>query len=117
MKLSKPDDEIVFTNYEPSFRPMHKIDNGAEFPERFEVEQVEDLFIVRHGDFNEQPSECEFCRDIPVGLPLVETDLYIEIRKSISDNVLLFSNCGDERGCGALKINFCPMCGRRLEKG
>jgi hypothetical protein len=59
-------------------------------------------------------SECEFCKDIPIGLPLIETDLYIAIMNLLGENTLVYSNCGDERGAGALKINFCPMCGRKL---
>jgi hypothetical protein len=63
----------------------------------------------------EDIGECEFCKDIKVGLPLIETDLHIEIREIMSKNELVFTNCGDNRGLGSLKINFCPICGRKLE--
>jgi hypothetical protein len=59
--------------------------------------------------------ECDFCKNIKAGLPLIETDFYISIREIIGKNLLIFSNCGDNSGAGAFEINFCPMCGRKLE--
>lgn len=68
---------------------------------------------------------CEFCNDIGIGLPnwnflpnedfdIVPSGVKIEIRKIIDHNALVFTNSADEYGAGALNINYCPMCGRKL---
>ena len=68
---------------------------------------------------------CEFCRDIGIGLPnwnfLPEEDFdivpsgdKIEIRKITGHNALVFTNSANEYGAGALNINYCPICGRKL---
>jgi hypothetical protein len=38
----------------------------------------------------------------------------IEIRKIMNKNALVFTNSADEYGAGALNINYCPICGRKL---
>lgn len=68
---------------------------------------------------------CEFCKNIGIGLPdwnflpgedsdIVPGGIEIEIRKIIDYNALVFTNSADEYGAGALNINYCPICGRKL---
>lgn len=71
---------------------------------------------------------CEFCKNIKVGLPgwdfCPEDWDYknngcpsgdrIEICKILKHNALVFTNSANEYGPGALNINYCPMCGRKL---
>lgn len=67
---------------------------------------------------------CEFCNDIGIGLPDWDflpgedsdksSGIEIEIRKIIDYNALVFTNSADEYGAGALNINYCLMCGRKL---
>lgn len=68
---------------------------------------------------------CEFCKNIEIGVPnwnflpeedsdIVPSGIKIEIRKIIDYNALVFTNSADEYGAGALSINYCPMCGRKL---
>lgn len=68
---------------------------------------------------------CEFCENIGIGIPnwdfLDETKpTYsgeaIEIRRVINNNALVYTNSADEYGYGALNINFCPICGRKLSE-
>lgn len=68
---------------------------------------------------------CEFCKKIGIGLPgwdfmpkeeenIVPTGYAIEIRKIVNKNALVFTNSANEYGPGALDIQFCPICGRKL---
>ena len=68
---------------------------------------------------------CEFCKNIGIGLPdwnflpeddaeIVPSGIKIEIRKIIGKTALVFTNSADEYGAGAINIQFCPMCGRKL---
>lgn len=68
---------------------------------------------------------CEFCKNIGIGIPdwdfLLEEDSdivpsgdKIEIRKIMNHNALVFTNSANEYGAGALNINYCPICGRKL---
>lgn len=68
---------------------------------------------------------CEFCKDIGIGLqdwdflPKEDEDIVpsgdaIEIRKIMNKNALVFTNSANEYGVGALNINYCPICGRKL---
>jgi hypothetical protein len=66
---------------------------------------------------------CEFCKNIGIGLPdwdflpgedsdIVPSGMEIEIRKITDHNALVFTNSANEYG--ALNINYCPICGRKL---
>ncbi len=68
---------------------------------------------------------CEFCKNIGIGLPdwdflpgedsdIVPSGMEIEIRKITDHNALVFTNSANEYGAGALNINYCPICGRKL---
>lgn len=68
---------------------------------------------------------CEFCKNIGIGIPdwdflpeedsdIVPSGDKIEIRKIMNHNALVFTNSANEYGAGALNINFCPICGRKL---
>lgn len=68
---------------------------------------------------------CEFCKNIGIGSPdwnflpeddekIVPSGIQIEIRKIIDKTALVFTNSADEYGVGAINIQFCPMCGRKL---
>jgi hypothetical protein len=68
---------------------------------------------------------CEFCKNISVGLPdwdflpkdgenIVPSGIAIKITKIMNKNALVFTNSANEYGPGALDIQFCPMCGRKL---
>lgn len=68
---------------------------------------------------------CEFCKNIGIGLPdwdflpgedsdTVPSGMEIEIRKITDHNALVFTNSANEYGAGALNINYCPICGRKL---
>lgn len=68
---------------------------------------------------------CEFCKNISAGLPdwdflpkgredSVPSGIAIKIVKIGNKNVLVFTNSANEYGAGALNINFCPICGRKL---
>lgn len=68
---------------------------------------------------------CEFCKNIGIGLPnwdflpeevsdIVPSGIEIEIRKIMDYNALVFTNSANEYGAGALNINYCPICGRKL---
>lgn len=68
---------------------------------------------------------CEFCKNIGIGLPnwvflpeedsdIVPSGIEIEIRKIMDHNALVFTNSANEYGAGALNINYCPICGRKL---
>lgn len=68
---------------------------------------------------------CEFCKNIEIGVPnwnflpeedsdIVPGGMKIEIRKIIDYNALVFTNSADEYGAGALNINYCPICGRKM---
>jgi hypothetical protein len=73
---------------------------------------------VKCEDFvdENEPQGCEFCKNIPTGLPNIETELYVGLRKIVTKNALVYSNCGNELGVGAFDIYFCPICGRKLEE-
>lgn len=70
---------------------------------------------------------CEFCKNIGIGIPnytFYDEELpthknfsgeFIELRKIANKIALVFSNSADEYGYGALDVNNCPMCGRKLE--
>ena len=68
---------------------------------------------------------CKFCENIGIGLPdwkflpeddaeIVPDGMKIEIRKVIDKTALVFTNSANEYGAGALNINYCPICGRKL---
>ena len=66
---------------------------------------------------------CEFCKELGIGIPdwdfLDEgkpefTGIAIAIRQILDDNTLVFTNSANEYGFGYVKINYCPMCGRKL---
>lgn len=68
---------------------------------------------------------CDLCKDIGIGVPnwdflpeedsdIVSSGIKIEIRKITDNNALVFTNSADEYGAGALSINYCPICGRKL---
>lgn len=68
---------------------------------------------------------CDLCKDIGVGIPnwdfltpdrngRIPSSIEIEIRRCFDKYALVFTNSGDEYGAGALNIQFCPICGRRL---
>lgn len=68
---------------------------------------------------------CKFCENIGIGVPnwdflpeedsdIVPSGIKIEIRKITDNNALVFTNSADEYGAGALSINYCPICGRKL---
>nr|DAM47100.1 MAG TPA: Rad50 zinc hook motif [Caudoviricetes sp.] len=68
---------------------------------------------------------CEFCKNIGIGIPdwdflpeedsdIVPSGDKIEIRKIMNHNALVFTNSANEYGAGALNINYCPICGRKL---
>lgn len=68
---------------------------------------------------------CKFCENIGIGLPdwnflpekdfdIVPSGNKIEIRKITDNNALVFTNSAGEYGAGALNINYCPICGRKL---
>lgn len=68
---------------------------------------------------------CEFCENIEIGLQnwnflagedsdIVPSGIEIEIRKIMDHNALVFTNSANEYGAGALNINYCPICGRKL---
>lgn len=68
---------------------------------------------------------CDLCKDIGIGIPdwdfltpdkngKVPSDIKIEIRKITDINALVFTNSAGEYGAGALNINYCPICGRKL---
>lgn len=68
---------------------------------------------------------CEFCKNIGIGIPdwdflpeedsdIVPSGDKIEIRKIMNHNALVFTNSANEYGAGVVKINFCPICGRKL---
>lgn len=69
---------------------------------------------------------CEFCENVGIGVPnytFGDDELstyknssgeFIELRKIVDKIALVFSNSADEYGYGALNVNFCPMCGRKL---
>lgn len=66
-----------------------------------------------------------FAKNIGIGLPnwdflpeedsdIVPSGIEIEIRKIMDHNALVFTNSANEYGTGALNINYCPICGRKL---
>lgn len=68
---------------------------------------------------------CEFCENISTGLPdwdfspkdeedSVPSGIAIKIAKIENKNALVFTNSANEYGAGALNINYCPMCDRKL---
>lgn len=70
---------------------------------------------------------CDLCKDIGIRIPdwdfltpdkngKVPSDIKIEIRKITDINALVFTNSAGEYGAGALSINYCPICGRKLVK-
>lgn len=70
---------------------------------------------------------CEFCKNIGIGIPdwdfltpdengRTPSGVEIEIRKIVGKRALVFTNSANEYGAGALNINYCPICGKRLTK-
>lgn len=68
---------------------------------------------------------CEFCENIGIGIPNwdfsdeTKPTFYgnaIEIRRIMENNALVYTNSADEYGYGALNINYCPICGRKLSE-
>lgn len=66
---------------------------------------------------------CEFCKNIGIGIPKWDfcnekspnySGIAIEIRNITNNPSLVFTNSADEYGAGALSINYCPICGRKL---
>lgn len=68
---------------------------------------------------------CEFCKNIGIGIPdwvfltpdengRIPSGVEIEIRKIADKRALVFTNSAGEYGAGALNINYCPICGRKL---
>ncbi len=68
---------------------------------------------------------CEFCKNIGIGIPdwdfltpdengRIPSGVEIEIRKIADKRELVFTNSAGEYGAGALNINYCPICGRKL---
>ena len=53
---------------------------------------------------------CEFCgEDRETKTGFIDEELYLN-----EFDILCFDNSGNEYGEGQIKINFCPMCGRKL---
>ena len=68
---------------------------------------------------------CEFCKNIGIGMPkwdfcneksLNYSVIAIEIRNITNNLGLVFTNSADEYGSGYIKINYCPMCGKKLRE-
>jgi hypothetical protein len=66
---------------------------------------------------------CKFCENIGIGIPKWDfcnekspnySGIAIEIRNITNNPSLVFTNSADEYGAGALSINYCPICGRKL---
>lgn len=66
---------------------------------------------------------CEFCKKIEIGIPKWDfcnekspnySGIAIEIRNITNNPSLVFTNSADEYGSGYIKINYCPICGRKL---
>lgn len=69
---------------------------------------------------------CEYCKNIGIGIPnytFCDEELpthknfsgeFIELRKIVDKIALVFSNSAEEYGYGALNVNYCPICGRKL---
>ena len=66
---------------------------------------------------------CEFCENIGIGIPKWDfcneksqnySGVAIDIRNITNNMSLVFTNSADEYGFGYIKINYCPMCGRKL---
>lgn len=66
---------------------------------------------------------CEFCENIGIGIPKWDfcnekspnySGVAIEIRNITNNPSLVFTNSADEYGSGYIKINYCPICGRKL---
>lgn len=69
---------------------------------------------------------CEFCENIGIGIPNYQfaddeepdyknsSGEFIELRNIAGKYALVFSNSADEYGYGALYVNNCPICGRKL---
>ena len=68
---------------------------------------------------------CDFCENIGIFIPKWDlcnekTQNYsgvdIDIRYITNNMRLAFTNSDDEYGFGYIKINYCPICGRKLVK-
>ena len=66
---------------------------------------------------------CKFCENIGIGIPKWDfcnekspnySGVAIDIRNITNNTSLVFTNSADEYGFGYIKINYCPMCGRKL---
>lgn len=58
---------------------------------------------------------CEYCEDIKIGISNWDAECMAEIRKILDKNVLVFTNCGNKYRYAYFKINYCPICGRKLK--
>ena len=66
---------------------------------------------------------CDFCENIGIGIPKWDfcnekyqnySGVAIDIRNITNNMSLVFTNSAGEYGFGYIKINYCPMCGRKL---
>lgn len=66
----------------------------------------------------EEQKNCPYCHDFDGhGPDLFKCDSdYESASIYLEDNTITFDNSDGSRMSGAFKINFCPMCGRKLEE-
>lgn len=66
---------------------------------------------------------CKFCKDIGIGIPKWDfcnenspnySGIAIDICNIADNPSLAFTNSAGEYRSGYIKINYCPICGRKL---
>ena len=89
---------------------------GFDDFEEFDDETVADIaeYLIAHGVTVQEWDDCEYCKGEFIGQnPIVPLGNNCGIDSIVEGECLYnFCNCGTK---SVVKINFCPMCGRRLQ--